>query len=93
MGEITLTFGQGSDESDVGLGYIYSCLSIDTETKEIDWDIFHQDRQFGHPKSEKPEDVLEFVSGNYGNFHEPDSTIDLVCEILSLWSKGVYHEV
>ena len=82
MAEIFLNFGQGSDETDVGLGFIFSYLYYDTDTKEIFWDILPQDKKYGHPKSDSPGDVLDFINENYDNFYEKDSTIDLICDFL-----------
>ena len=80
--QIELTYGNGSDETDAGLGYIYSTLWFDTFAKKIDWDILCYDQRYGCPESERPEDVLKFIVNNYERFHESDGTINCICDLL-----------
>lgn len=83
MSTIYLNFGPGSDESDVGLGFRSSFLFIDFKTNEIGWDFLPGDeKRFSPPKSDKPEDVIEFILSNYDSFFEEETLIELFLDIL-----------
>ncbi|MEA3272457.1 MAG: hypothetical protein U9P90_02210 [Patescibacteria group bacterium] len=78
-----LNFGHGSDETDVGLGFVWSFLYIDLDKKELGWDFLCGDeKEFEPPKSNKPEDIIDFINTNYGAFREEESVIELVLDIL-----------
>lgn len=83
MCEIILTFGKGSDEYDVGLGYIYSFIAVNIKTKKTTWDIlWNEIGEFQPPKSDKLQDVIEFILHNYNKFYQSDKEIDLMLNIL-----------
>jgi len=77
MDILTFSYGSFYDESDVGLGYGYSCIKINTKTGEISINDFYLG-----DKPATPAEARRFVYDFWDEFlDDPQIILDIIDEL------------